>query len=99
MLRVAAVVLVLTSGCASLIGPLVASEDLSPSHGPDEESTKVGCGTVGAIIGAAIDGVVIASDLLISSPDYGLGDVAIIAPFALDVLIGAALQSDCLSDD
>lgn len=94
MLRAAVLGLVLTSGCASLFGPLVASSEEPDSKGNASQSKFTRCGMGGFIVGGLIDGVVIASDLLISE-EFSLLDGVIIVPFALDILIGASLQGGC----
>lgn len=93
MLRVAGVVLVCASGCASVVGPLVAHEDATDKHN-NQPSRFSRCGTGGFIVGALIDSVVIAGDLLISE-EYNYIDGLVIAPFALDILIGAGFQGNC----
>lgn len=94
MVRVA--VLVVVSGCASLVGPLLASES-GPSKGNAEASKFSRCGTGGYLVGAAIDSVAVAGDLLVGS-EINAVDALVLAPFVIDVLIGTVRAVECLRD-
>ncbi len=90
------VALVLVSGCASVIGPLITHESASEKHN-NSPSRFAACGTSGYIVGGAIDTVIGAGDLLLGEEIDAI-DALVVAPLALDILIGAVQQISCHQD-